>query len=89
MPPAVESLWRSHYALDPWGEERADWRAAMVSLTTARGLYKRADGQHHELEHFMPRFYLDEEEQRVINDRRLAVKMRAALLSVNRSRTKP
>lgn len=33
------ALWQAYYELEPWGEERADYRAAMIAHTTWSMLY--------------------------------------------------
>ena len=36
--------WYAYYQLDPWGEERADWRAGMIGSTIANYAPNRKRG---------------------------------------------
>lgn len=47
--------WAAYYALEPWGEERADVRSAMICKVLA-DLNTPKDQPRHPLEDFMPKF---------------------------------
>lgn len=54
--------WRALYELDPWGEERADWRAAMVASVQANTA-RDAKVPPYEVTQFLPRFGAEDEER--------------------------
>jgi hypothetical protein len=49
--------WRAYYDLEPWGEDRADVRAAIQGARVVQAL----TGQDQDLEAFMPSFEPDDE----------------------------
>lgn len=46
------TLWHAYYNLEPWGEERADIRAAIVASTTANCFSTKR----HKLTDFLPKW---------------------------------
>lgn len=67
MHPRTLGLWRAVHRIDPWDENRADWRAAEIAAATvaAQGATKR-DGSHFTPEDFAPylKLQMDPEELR-------------------------
>ena len=47
--------WYEFYRLDPWGEERADWRAGMIASVLAN-VNRGKKGRTFKPEDFMPEF---------------------------------
>lgn len=52
--------WVAYWALEPWGEKRADLRAGIVSSTVANALCTRSGGGSWQPSDFMPEFDGDE-----------------------------
>ena len=48
------SEWRAYYEVEPWGEERADLRSAIIACTIAN--VNRAKGKAFKPSDFMPEF---------------------------------
>lgn len=48
-------LWQAAYALDPWGEDRADLRAGIVAALTAN-IHRGSEVQPFKPSDFMPQF---------------------------------
>jgi len=55
MPQRVYREWIAYAEIDPWDEERADWRAAMVAFTMAN-MWRGKKGRKPKLKDFMPQF---------------------------------
>ena len=47
--------WYEYYKLDPWGEERSDWRSGSVCATLAN-VNRGKKGRTYKPEDFMPKF---------------------------------
>lgn len=59
MPAAQFAEWLAYYSVEPFGEERADLRNAILCRLVANAL--RGKGRRAEVEDFMPKFGRDEE----------------------------
>ena len=55
MPQRVYREWLAYAETDPWDEERADWRAAMIAHTMA-SLWRGKKGRKPKFKDFMPQF---------------------------------
>jgi len=55
MPQRVYLNWLAYAEVEPWDEQRADWRAAMIAYTMA-SLWRGKGGRKPKLEDFMPKF---------------------------------
>ena len=47
--------WHEYYKLDPWGEERSDWRSGNVCATLVN-VNRGKKGRQYKAEDFMPKF---------------------------------
>jgi hypothetical protein len=47
--------WQGYYQSDPWGEQRADWRAGMICAVIANSFRDPKKGKTFKPEDFMPR----------------------------------
>lgn len=77
MRPSVFGTWAAFWAINPWGEERADLRSAIVAQQVSRGLMKKNVGDWRRDE-FMPFAHLDQERE----TRTLSQRLRSALNAV-------
>lgn len=75
MRPSELGQWFALSRIDPWGEQRADLRAAIIASTTANSMAKKRDGSAFKPKDFMP--YLERDES-VDLSRRLRAAMAAA-----------
>jgi hypothetical protein len=55
MPQRVYREWMLYAETDPWDEQRADWRAAMIAQTMA-SLWRGKRGRRTKLKDFLPQF---------------------------------
>jgi hypothetical protein len=62
MPARIWAEWIAYYNLEPWGEERADWRAGMVAATIANAHRDPKKHAPFRPADFMPRFQRPTEE---------------------------
>lgn len=53
LPASLIELWKARYLLSPWGEERSDLRAAMLTARVYNAL-KEKNGPSYSLDDFMP-----------------------------------
>lgn len=53
LPASVIELWKARYIVDPWGEERADLRAAMLTARVYNALREKTQAAY-SLHDFMP-----------------------------------
>lgn len=60
MRPSVYGAWAGYWAMNPWGEGRADLRSAIVARNIANGLLKKAGGGAWCTDDFMPYLAVDE-----------------------------
>lgn len=74
--------WLAYFRLDPWGESRADLRAAIVASTVANAMARKKGGGHFKPEDFMP--YLERDRQQ--GDADLSRRLRAALSPYSKKR---
>lgn len=58
IPERILQEWVVYYREEPWDEERADWRAAMIAWTMASIWHEK--GPKPRIENFMPKFGLRE-----------------------------
>ncbi len=79
MRPSVYGAWTGFWHINPWGEERADLRSAIVAQVVATGLVKKSVGAWRR-EEFMPFLQVDQEEK----NRSLSGRIRSALKSVGK-----
>ena len=63
------ALWRAYYEIEPFGEERADLRAAIIAMTIANVF--RGRGRSYKAEDFMPDF--DRRVRRQTNEQMWAI----------------
>lgn len=56
MPARILSEWQTYASLEPFGEERADWRAAMLASTMANIHARKKGKPPYKIEDFMPKF---------------------------------
>lgn len=79
MRPSVYGAWAAFWHINPWGEERADLRSAILAQVVATGLIKKTVGSWRR-EEFMPFLQVDEEQK----SRTLSSRIRSALKSVGK-----
>lgn len=70
--------WRAYSRLDPFGNERLDYHAAMITCAVANA-FRGKDDDPVEIQDVMPMFGLDEGEREKHEKRRKAEKMREKL----------
>ena len=56
MPWRVFSRWKRYYEIDPFGEERADLRGAIIAWTVATMMSDKKNRRRLTLESFIPKF---------------------------------
>jgi hypothetical protein len=56
IPARILSEWQEYASLEPFGEERGDWRAAMVASTMANIHARKKGKPAYKIEDFMPKF---------------------------------
>lgn len=56
IPARVLAEWQTYASLEPFGEERADWRAGMIASTMANIHARKKGKPAYKIEDFMPKF---------------------------------
>lgn len=56
IPHRILMEWQQYAELEPFGEERADWRAAMIASTMANIHARKKGKPAFKIENFMPKF---------------------------------
>lgn len=83
MTPSQLGEWLAYYEIDPWGEQRADLRAAIVATEIHRAAgSRRSDGQPIEPKQFMR--FIDQPQQKPVSQ---SEKLRAILKNLGSSKS--
>lgn len=82
--PSELGEWAALARVDPWGEQRADLRAAIIASTVANVMVKKRDGSAFKPADFMP--YL--EKSAAQDSAELSRRLRAALAAVSTRKRK-
>ena len=88
MTPSELGEWIADYEISPWGEWRADWRAAQNTRILAEVNRNRAaHGEPFQVQDFMFD-HLSRMQDKVNRDAQLSAKIRASLMALNVKRKK-
>lgn len=80
MPFRVWQNWQRYYAAEPFGEERADYRAAIIAWTFASVMTDKKSRNKIKLDMFMPKFGRQKKRPQTPEDMLEKVKLLNALL---------
>lgn len=77
MPARIYNEWLAYYEVEPFGEERADLRSAIIASTMAN-MWRGKKSRRFKIQQFMPNF----EKPKPLDGELLLQKLRAATLAL-------